>query len=569
VASTKNRHNILEILFRISNLINTTVDRQKVLNGIMKEVVKVTGATSGSIAMFDREAGILNIETAIGIPKSKWKTLKLHLGVGVTGWAAYDGKPLLVDDVRKDLRYVAIKQDVRSELAVPMFLKRKMVGVINVDSKDVAAFTEEHKQILLVIAEQAARVIETSQLYEHLQDHTNQITSLFRLNRLITKQATVNQLQAQIADEAFDLIDWDSVMVFLYDQENEQLKKPDTRGIHKINSTANSCPIEKTIFVGLVKHGAPIVLSETREPLTIWQPEPEKLKPVEAMIAFPISSGRDLFGVLCFVNQKPKQISNRDLQLTQIMASQTALVFENAKRREQLSSLEETLHQTERFSLLGTFAAEMAHEIRNPLTIINLMLESVSADLSTDHAKKDMANIREKIQRIENIVDQTLDLSRSAPIPTEAISINNSLRELILFLQYKLEKSRIQVTHSFSKSLHRVLIDSGQFQQVMLNLIVNAIDSMPDGGTISISTRNKEENSKHFVTITIKDSGCGMSVEDREKLFEPFYTTKANGTGLGLFISHKIVHKFGGKLSVNSKQGKGSTFRLVLPAEVI
>ena len=242
MASTKNRANVLEILYRISNLINTTVDRKKVLNGIMKEVVRVTDATSGSISMFDREQGVLVIETAIGIPKSKWQNLKLHLGVGVTGWAAYEGKSILVDDVRRDLRYVALKRDIRSELAVPMFLKRHMVGVINVDSTRGSAFTEEHRQLLSIIAEQAARVIETSQLYERLEDHTHQITSLFNLNRLISEQATPDQLHRKITDEAHTLLGWDSTLLFPVSESGTELMKPECRGTHRFSPAFGELP---------------------------------------------------------------------------------------------------------------------------------------------------------------------------------------------------------------------------------------------------------------------------------------------------------------------------------------
>lgn len=248
----------------------------------------------------------------------------------------------------------------------------------------------------------------------------------------------------------------------------------------------------------------------------------------------------------------------------QLLANQASIVLENAYRREQLSIMEETLHKTERFSLLGTLAAEIAHEIRNPLTIINLMLDGLSDNVKDTRAEKDFRTIREKIQRIENIVDQTLDLSREGNLELESVGINEVVKEVMLFLAYKFQKSDVEIVTSFSQSLPQVEINRGQVHQVILNLLLNAVEAMPSGGKIHIATRLTTDDIPK-ISLTIRDTGTGIESKHLENLFEPFYTTRAEGTGLGLFISQKIVQKFNGTLSCKSKKGQGSTFKVLLP----
>jgi len=209
-------------------------------------------------------------------------------------------------------------------------------------------------------------------------------------------------------------------------------------------------------------------------------------------------------------------------------------------------------------------AAEVAHEIRNPLTVMKMLFHSLELQFKADDPRaRDVEVVAEKMDHLNKIVDQLLGYARSTEPKVEPVDVNELLEDVLLLTRHKLRQQRVELRTDFATQLPQVRVDRGQIEQACLNLILNAAEAMPDGGTLKISTSLRPSS---FVLLTFTDTGVGMTPDQQKLLFEPFLTTKTRGTGLGLAIVHKIiVDAHGGQIEVESVPGKGTTFRVLLP----
>lgn len=229
----------------------------------------------------------------------------------------------------------------------------------------------------------------------------------------------------------------------------------------------------------------------------------------------------------------------------------------------------EQLIRSAKMASLGQLSANIAHEIRNPLTAIKMRLYSLSRELTnTPSTGEDLGIIREEINRIERTVKNCLDFARPPEPHFRTCDVNNILEGTIDLLCSKADSQHIRIMKRFNATPAQLDADKEQMRQVFFNLILNAIEAMPDGGTLEISTEKKEDKRlQSIIEIRIADTGPGIPVHFKRRLFEPFFTTKMEGTGLGLFIASRIIQMHGGIIEAESKPGQGTVFAMKLPIE--
>jgi two-component system NtrC family sensor kinase len=232
-------------------------------------------------------------------------------------------------------------------------------------------------------------------------------------------------------------------------------------------------------------------------------------------------------------------------------------------------------HHTGRLASIGRLAAGVAHEINNPLAIINekagLMKDLMLMSDEPPDKEKFLGLIKaisDSVNRCRTITHRLLGFARRMDVQHEEIDLNDTIREVIEFLDKEVLYRNIKLDTHLKEDLPRIVSDKGQLQQVFLNLINNAIDAVPDGGVIAVST---EVKGRDIVRVTIMDNGQGIPKDTIKNIFEPFYTTKGKGkgTGLGLSISYGIIKRLGGDISVESEVGEGSTFYVELPIRTV
>jgi two-component system nitrogen regulation sensor histidine kinase GlnL len=239
-----------------------------------------------------------------------------------------------------------------------------------------------------------------------------------------------------------------------------------------------------------------------------------------------------------------------------------------------IRELEEAVRTADRLSSLGTLAAGLAHEIKNPLGGIKGAAQLLEKELPTDSELLDYTRIMIKeTQRVNRIVEELLALTTPRKLELSKVNLHQILEDILTLQKNSLGKREIAFVKQFDPSIPTILADEEQLTQLFLNLTKNAVEAVGGNGQIKISSRilaeytltKRGERRQRMVAVEITDDGQGMSKELIDQLFTPFFTTKSKGTGLGLAICHKIVTEHRGMIKVASEQGKGTTFTVMLP----
>jgi len=233
--------------------------------------------------------------------------------------------------------------------------------------------------------------------------------------------------------------------------------------------------------------------------------------------------------------------------------------------------LEQQVLHSEKLAALGRLAAGVAHEIGNPLTSISTFAQLLREMATDEFSQNSLDIINNHIQRITEIVRRMSTFSRADSLNIKYIQINEILNSTLDLMRLdKRMKSTIEIDVALDRDLPKTMIDEGQISQVFINIILNALDAMSDGGRLTVTTRHeKDDQGRAAIMIGFADTGIGISKAELEKIFDPFYTTKevGKGTGLGLSVSYNIVKRFKGDIKVESESGKGTVFTIILPVE--
>lgn len=266
----------------------------------------------------------------------------------------------------------------------------------------------------------------------------------------------------------------------------------------------------------------------------------------------------------------------RNLLLEDIQAAQLQEALQELENLQQelqarvsaQQAAETRLIQTTKLAAVGEMAAGVAHELNNPLTTVvgfsELVLEALPAD---SPQQADMVIVLKEARRARDVVRRLLDFSRQSETLRAKADLNELIRDVLALMQHMFHINGITITTIVDEKLPWVFMDRNQMKQVFLNLFHNALNAMPDGGELSIETRQTARYGSPFASVGIKDSGIGISSEDLPRIFEPFFTTRAGhgGTGLGLSVTYGIISEHEGAIEVESNPGKGSTFTVFLP----
>lgn len=224
----------------------------------------------------------------------------------------------------------------------------------------------------------------------------------------------------------------------------------------------------------------------------------------------------------------------------------------------------EVLHR-ERLSALGNLAAAVAHEVRNPLNAISMGLQRLKVEFQPTDAQEHYSRLTElmlgEAQRLNSIVEQFLSLARPIEINAEALPLPEILKELAALQDSEAKRSKVQIRVVAAPNLPALKADPDLLTQVLLNLMLNGLQAMPDGGTLTLEAKNSNGN----FLIAVTDTGTGITAENQRRIFEPYFTTKAKGTGLGLAISRRIIEAHGGTITVSNQAGGGCRFEISLP----
>ena len=511
------------------------------------------------------------------------------------GQAVTSGLPVRVNDLHQATRHYPIRDNLRSELAVPLKYRGKVIGVLVLVSEAVNAFTFQDEQLLVVIASHLAGLFENVRLNEetrerarNLADSVRQLQAIRDTSLDLAGDLDLNTLLKRVAQRARDLVGARGAELGLLN-EAEQAIEIVVVDTPWENVRGLKIPLMAGVAGQLAAFGEPIVVQDYQHwPGRLFS---EHTTPYRAVAGVPLKFKDAVIGTLTVLDDRPeKAFIAKDVQLLELLAPQAAISIRNARLYQELESriqaqrlAESRLIRSARLAAVGEVAAGVAHELNNPLTTVTGFVELALEGLPGESPlRADLELVLQEAHRARGVVRRLLDFSRPVEDQRTRSDVNDLIEQVLPLFQHLARTSKINLTTRLGSDLPWISIDPNQIKQVLINLIHNAIQAMPDGGELAVcSARERRQvpdrpmlsaaDDTHaagdWVSIQITDTGVGIAPDILERIFEPFFSTRpaGQGTGLGLSVSYGIVASHGGWIEVDSHSGQGSTFHIFLP----
>jgi len=513
---------LLQALIDVGQELASTIELDELLNRILRISREVFRFENAIIRLLDTDRRTLVTAAAYGYDEAVTRP-EIELGHGVMGKVAQTGKPILISNLAHLPDYVPGIHDARSELAVPMVAREKVVGVFNVESPLPEAFRREDIAPLMTMAAQAAIGIENARLYENLRTISGRYRKLHQFNSRILRSA---DLGIYTVDDRMHITSWNHKI-----EEMSGVGEEDALG----RPLFDLFPVlEKEGFAGRIRKV--LQTGEAEKMRLAHRDQHGDLRFQKRRLA-PLIEGEKTVGVVVIV----EDITEFRLLLDQII-------------------------QSEKLAEVGRLSAGIAHEINNPLAVIAYGADLLLREESMSTFQQELVErIAGESERLQALTGGLLSFSRPQETARRWTDLNEVLRDVLRLVRYEVIRHSIELKETYG-DLQPVHADPNKLKQVFINLILNASQAMKEGGLLSVDTRRSAEG---WVEVVVADTGPGIPDSVREQIFEPFFSTKeeGEGTGLGLYICRNIVAEHGGRLSLETDEGKGTAFRLLLPIQ--
>ncbi|MCA9935942.1 MAG: response regulator [Ardenticatenaceae bacterium] len=415
----------------------------------------------------------------------------------------------------------------------------------------------------------AATHIKIAQLRKIKQQADARTAQLYSMSQVISSSLDMSEVLTIAMDNIRDMLQVEMGSIILRDEKTNNLSFASTLK-HSPSLQEMNLHIGEGIVGQVIQTGEPLLINDAQNHPS-FSPFVDQLtgEKTRSILCVPLIARDQVIGAVELINKKDGLFNDMDLTLVSSAATSIAIAIDNARLyREQAELIrevqqsQERLVQSERMSAMGRLAASLAHEINNPLQAVHSCLQlATHFNLSQEKQTEYLGMAEEEVERLIDIVTRILDFARPSGGVFEMANINAIIGQVIRLSEKQLSHQRLSVQQNFASDIPPLRVVPNQIAQVFLVIILNAFDAMSAAGTLIITTRAKGS----WVEISFQDDGVGMSPELQARIFEPFYSTKNEGTGLGLAVSYGIVERHGGKLYVESEEGKGSTFTVCLP----
>ena len=525
--SLRRQFNELAVIHSISTACVEEKEQDKLIDRATQIIGETLYPTNFGIMLVNEESHTLRTHPSYRLWEGE-EAILLSLDEGITGHVIKTGKPMLVPDVQKEPLYVQGDSRTHSELCVPLKLGERVIGVINTEHNQPGFFTKDDERLLLTFAGQLAPAIERLRAEE----------------KLITEKERLSVTLRSIGE-----------------------------GVITIDTQGNV-----------------ILLNRVAEEMTGWLQEKAagqllqivfKAEGIESCI-------KSQYPLLDEIKRSMFLELKSDIKLISSDGSVKIIDFSSAPLRDEKSQiigfvlvfrditdklkLENEAQKAQKLEAIGILAGGIAHDFNNILAVMMGNIELAKLEGKLEEKIYERLNQAERaIERATGLTKQLLTFSKGGAPVKEITSIKTIIKESVDFI---LSGSNIGCKFFFGEDLWSVEVDIGQINQVINNLILNAMQSMLNGGVINVAVKNirikKNEQSPltpgDYVNITIKDSGVGIPEENIDKVFDPYFTTKIGGSGLGLTTTYAIIKKHGGSIHVESVEGIGTEIHIYLPA---
>ncbi len=559
----------LNALYEAGKSIGSTANLNDLLQQIVALASSVTEAQVGSLMLLDEWRQYLTIEASIGLDQGIVDQTRLAIGESIAGYVAQTGQPLVVEDVEHDQRFRRINQEkygAASLLCAPLTIKNTVIGVINMANKQGGqTFTENDLRLLTNFASQAAVAIDDANQFEKNRRRLTEFEILHEVSAEVVSIQSMHEFRRSLVEKlrrVFPIeysiwFNWDSIHKTLTPDSavgRTDIPLTDSGGIDLTRVSRDNIVLTDVDLEQLDLQDVPGLSCFLADRLSQNRSFPQ---PRRAFMAIPIIRHTVPAHVFYLGADSERPYNSDDVSLARLVISQAALLFER----------ERSLLNATRLLTMGNMISEISHDLRKPLTSIKGSLQIVK-QRSPKLRQSDLFRLAEdEVYRMEELVRELVDFSNPNKYETERLDIRRIVDRAAELVGPDLRKHGIEFQADFGEANWDVVVNKNQILEALLNLYINAIDAMPDGGELLVAGAVEKLQGREdwHLTLRISDTGCGILKENLPRIFDRYYTSKASGTGLGLAVAERIICAHNGAVRVESTVGKGTTFTISLP----
>jgi signal transduction histidine kinase/DNA-binding response OmpR family regulator len=397
------------------------------------------------------------------------------------------------------------------------------------------------------------------------------LTALNRATQAMIATLDPDKVLRLAMAEARTMLDAEATAILLLDKASDRLRLVAAAGATSAQPIGTRTPADAGIAGWVVQNVHPALVREAQDDSRFDDRIDALAGPdTHSLIAVPLKYRETVIGTIEAVNKAGGDFDEHDRELLSTLAGSTAIAIENARlyqaERELRKLVEQSqlqLVQTEKLAATGRLAASLAHEINNPLQAIHNSLQlMLSFQLEADEQREYLQIADEEIERLMGLVAGILEFARPPQRELRTTNLNDIVERVLTLAGKYLQHRRVAVRRELSPDLPSIMVAPDELGQVFINLVLNAVDAMPEGGALHISSRLAEDGR---LAVAFSDTGHGIPAELLDHVFEPFFSTREDGTGLGLTVSNNVVKRHGGEITIESTVGEGTTFTVWLP----
>jgi signal transduction histidine kinase len=555
----------LPALYRLASLAVCTDDPHAAMREMLDLFITTFGADAGSIGLLSPDTGRLETEVQAGGGDEAVRH-DLKLGHGITGWCVLNRRSLLVPDVTFEPRYIAVRPTARCEMAAPIQDDNHVIGVIDLEVDRVGGFSTADLALLEQFAVETGRVLQRLWQVGHLKEKARQLESLITAGQSLVTKLEQQELFGTLTREARNMMRARACALYLYDAAASTVRCASLTNGAATQPASGALPLDSCLVASPIHTRHQVWFQDIQSPeyRELLDLPPDAT--LRSVLATPMIFEGEVLGVVALFTDHVHRFDNDEKRLCAALASLGSVALQNVRLYARVFQSEDVLRKNERLTTLGLLAAEIAHEIRNPLTVLKLLHGGLGADFPEgDPRRTDMRVIGEKLDQLEAIVTRVLSFAKAPSSLHSRWSITDIVEDTLVLVRLKLAQSKVSV--SFDAPARSLFVEAhkGQIQQVLLNLLLNATQAMPDGGTITLTLATEERAGVDYVHLDLSDTGTGVDPAIREQIFDSFLSGRPGGTGLGLAIAKRILISHHGDITLLRTSPTGTSMRITLP----
>ncbi len=595
----------LQAISEIASSVSTILDFEKLLDEFVYQTRKQLNLYHAHIFILENDQSTLDVKACGWVEEGKRgthgaRTIDINQTTSLVATAARTLQPVIANDVHKEPNWLPnpLLPDIRSEMAVPVISRDKLIGVLNVHSDRTNAFTDTDAAIITTLASQIGTIIENARLFQEEQkrrheaetlreassavastlDRRNQyLAAAAEIGRLVTSTLDLNTIFSRTVNLIAERFGHYHSAIFVIEETgfNAIMQEAVGPAAEEMKRLEYSLPVNEKSIVGKVAfNGEPVIVNNTALDAT-HKPNP-LLPDTQAEAAIPLRVGSRIIGALDIQSTSVGAFTPDDIAVLQILADQIAIAIDNARSYE--LSQQAVMEMREIDRLKSQFLANMSHELRTPLNSIigfsRVILKGIDGTI-TELQQQDLTAIYNSGQHLLGLINDVLDLAKieagKMELAFDEVNIADLINSVASTTSGLIKDKPIKFVKNIQQDLPPVRADAIRVRQIMINLISNAAKFTEAGDIVLDAHLQSGPAGRAEILISVTDTGPGITAEDQAKLFQAFSqvddspTRKTGGTGLGLSISQQLVQMHGGQIGVHSVVGKGSTFYFTLP----